>query len=1133
MMSITSGIQLPSLVVRVVADSENLRRGLTEVARTSTRNIDNINKDLNREMQKSTRNTIDNVERTSKVASDEMYQVAKSGADNAQKMYKEIDTEMQNTAKSTISNTEKISQSLTSMGSKLTKALTVPITGASVAIGKMAMSYEKNIAKVSTLVDESTYNYNQLSKDIIDGSNKMKVAVDEYSEAVYQSISAGVEQKKAVDFTNNSIKLAKGGFTDASKAVDVLTTILNAYSLSVDEANRVSDLLVNTQNLGKVTVDELASSMGKVIPTANSVSVDIDNVCTALAQLTKNGIATAEATTYYNSMLNELGKSGTTADEVLRNLSGKGFKALIDEGKPLTEILKMLDNAAKKNGKSLSDMFGSAEASKAALTLMKNNGTEYNEILEKMKNSAGATEEAFKKIDSTTSEQLAGAWNELKNAGIELGASLLPIVKEGVVLVKDLVDKFNGLSDSQKKNILQMGLWLACLGPVLSIGGKVIGVVGNIAGAFKTVSASATVATGVSSMTKSTGIAGLVSKLGALSSVSVLPVVAGIGTVGASIYALNKRNEYLNTSLATTEEELPLIQKCFNKLNGNVIKSRAEMEELGLIHKKWSEDISQEVAESLDNTAEQFRNLNFEIDRLNENDIVIDDTKANELKNKTKEICNSIIDEIKSKSSEAHDSFNEYFKADGNIDTYEQQILSYFKGNSEYRIQLVQTYEDKINKIYDKANKQKRELYESEVAIVKDYEEKIAQIKIEVATNSNAEYQEAQANFLAKMEELDLEGASNLMQEKANLRDEEISQIKEAYNTRINELTLNLNNMNTVQRIAAETEIKRLENEKEQKIKIQEDTYNTYLKVIEENYPEIYNRIEFWSGKTLTVSDKEAYDALMKAQEHYANLEQITETGMHRVYNTQTKTYDTMYVKIDEATGKVLGLWNKSNDEIAGCTEDMRDEIYNVAHSYEEMTEESRQNLINLVKANTNYTVQMSAGAKAVVNNLEDITKTSDGTYQGILKINNNPIDVTVNKDGAISNLKDIIKMMNNIPSIIHTRVETSYIDINGKSFNSSRYTSDGRRGYYYPGHYNGLKSVPYDGYTARLHKDERVLTAEENAEYTANKVYGTREKSEITINSYVNLDGKIVGKSVDKVNGASMDLERRQLGLC
>ena len=138
------------------------------------------------------------------------------------------------------------------VGDKMTKTLTVPIVGLGTALGKMAMDYEKNVAKVSTLVDESSYSYKQLSEDVIEGSNKMKTSVDEYSEAVYQAISAGVDQKKAIDFTNQSIKLAKGGFTDASKAVDVLTTIINAYSLSVDEANRVSDLLVNTQNLGKM-----------------------------------------------------------------------------------------------------------------------------------------------------------------------------------------------------------------------------------------------------------------------------------------------------------------------------------------------------------------------------------------------------------------------------------------------------------------------------------------------------------------------------------------------------------------------------------------------------------------------------------------------------------------------------------------------------------------------------------------------------------------------------------------------------------------------------------------------------------------------------------------------------------------
>ncbi|UZM98209.1 hypothetical protein OL548_26205 [Lysinibacillus sp. MHQ-1] len=33
--------------------------------------------------------------------------------------------------------------------------------------------------------------------------------------------------------------------------------------------------------------------------------------------------------------------------------------------------------------------------------------------------------------------------------------------------------------------------------------------------------------------------------------------------------------------------------------------------------------------------------------------------------------------------------------------------------------------------------------------------------------------------------------------------------------------------------------------------------------------------------------------------------------------------------------------------------------------------------------------------------------------------------------------------------------------------------------------HYSGLDSVPYDGYAARLHKGERVLTARENRDYS------------------------------------------------
>lgn len=96
--------------------------------------------------------------------------------------------------------------------------------------------------------------------------------------------------------------------------------------MSADEVTKVSDLLIQTQNLGKTTVGQLSSSMGKVIPTAKANNVAIDQLCAGYSILTAKGIATAESTTYMNSMLNELGKGGTTADKVLREKQENHFR---------------------------------------------------------------------------------------------------------------------------------------------------------------------------------------------------------------------------------------------------------------------------------------------------------------------------------------------------------------------------------------------------------------------------------------------------------------------------------------------------------------------------------------------------------------------------------------------------------------------------------------------------------------------------------------------------------------------------------------------------------------------------------------------------------------------------------------
>ncbi len=173
---------------------------------------------------------------------------------------------------------------------------------------RSAAEFESGIAKVSTIADTSRVSLSTIEADIMSLSRKTGQSAGDITEASYQAMSASVDTASAVKFVDEANKLAVGGFTQQATAADVLTTAINAYGLQVAEATRLSDMLIMTQNLGKTTVDELAQNMGRVIPLASAYNVEMDNLSAAYAEMTKNGIATAESTTYLNSMLNELGK---------------------------------------------------------------------------------------------------------------------------------------------------------------------------------------------------------------------------------------------------------------------------------------------------------------------------------------------------------------------------------------------------------------------------------------------------------------------------------------------------------------------------------------------------------------------------------------------------------------------------------------------------------------------------------------------------------------------------------------------------------------------------------------------------------------------------------------------------------
>ena len=387
-----------------------------------------------------------------------------------------------------------VGQKMQDVGSSLTAKVTAPIVGGLAACTKGAVDFEDAMAKVNTIADTSDtgVTLEELEKQIISLSDETGVAATEIADNVYNAISAGQQTGDAVNFVGEATKLAVAGFAETGDALDILTTIMNAYGLEAEDVTRVSDVLISTQNLGKTTVAELSSAMGKAIPTAKANGVQIEDLAGAYAVMTSNGIATAETTTYLNSMMNELGKESSTVAKAFAKgtehikKGGLTMKEAMDEGWELTDVLSILDEQAYVSGTTLANMFGSAEAGKAA-TVLWDNAEKLNDAVSAMEDSAGATDEAFAKMD-TTSRQAQIALNQLKNTAIDLGGTvldmLMPYFQQVTDKIKELTDWFKNLDEGQKEQIVRIAGIVAAVGPAILILGKVISAISAIVGAI-------------------------------------------------------------------------------------------------------------------------------------------------------------------------------------------------------------------------------------------------------------------------------------------------------------------------------------------------------------------------------------------------------------------------------------------------------------------------------------------------------------------------------------------------------------------------------------------------------------------------------------------------------------------------
>lgn len=801
-----------------------------------------------------------------------------------------------------------IGDGISTVGSGLMKIGSVGAT-AGVAIGKMSMDFEKGIANINTLLDD-TSNLEGYKKTVMEVSNDTGKDLGDMTNGMYQAISSiGDLGKETESIFKVMAGSAKAGGAETADSVSLISAGMKGYnSISKETAQTISDLAFNTAKLGVTTFPEMAKSMQPLFPLSSSLNMSMVDLFTNMATLTGVTGNTAEVSTQLKAVFSNLLKPTEEMGKMMQKYGYSNGQAMIKtEG--FTGVLEILRKETGGNADKLGKLFSSTEALTAMTALC---GVQYDTFIEKnksMQNVAGATDTALNKVANTGADRLTKSINKLKNSVTASGDKLIPLVdglSDGITGIANAIGKLDAKTVA---NIVKMSAMSLAMGGVLKVTGSLTKGFGGLIGFLGKCSGKiAETDKGSAALGKTMGGLGL--KVSSFTTIG-LPAIGVIAGVGTAMYAAKEATEFYNSTITKSTEEMGLIEKAMASMNGTATYSRKELDEMGLTYKNWNENVSPETQKELEDISKKFRDLQNNIDLVNLDGVLSED----ERKAVTKQfdtLFTEINEKIKNNKSDIQKNLEEVFKADGKVDENEKKVTEILEKNKTEQLNKLKDFQTKYTGILEDAAKNNRELTQEEYEELKKIKEEMENLALENTVKSQEELLAAKADFLSRSNTMDVESLSQWLTQHATAREEEKKRITTNYDDAINKLKLHLANCSEEEQKAINDEIAHLEQQKKDTLNLQDGKYLELIRLIQEKNPELLKEINIGTGNILTNTDKFNREMIEKAKGMYLNLNTISSTGYHLVYNTHTQEWERVYAEVDSVTGEITTIYGNT-----------------------------------------------------------------------------------------------------------------------------------------------------------------------------------------------------------------------------
>lgn len=388
----------------------------------------------------------------------------------------------------------------TNFGNELTRGVTLPLVNlGSSAIDSM-IEYESAFTGVKKTLDvgnrtaeETAQLYQELSDAIEDMATRTASTAPEIAEVAEIAGQLGISAEDLMKFTEVMVMLGDTTNLTSATAAESLAKFINITGTSKDDIDRLGASIVDLGNhfaTNESDIVLMSTRLASAGTIAGLTERDILALSTAMSSVGIRAEAGGSSMSQTLAQIEKAVQMSISGDEgaievlnTLAQVSGMSAEEFSSAWMtdPMTALTSFLYG--------LGELDEQGESTVLILDELGMTGIRQSNMLKALGLAAGVLEdavatsnEAWEENTALTNEaelrygtlesqisQLNQEWEITKR---ELAEMLLPILRDLMDVARELIDWWRGLSDATKENIVQWLEFLAAVGPVLMIVGK-------------------------------------------------------------------------------------------------------------------------------------------------------------------------------------------------------------------------------------------------------------------------------------------------------------------------------------------------------------------------------------------------------------------------------------------------------------------------------------------------------------------------------------------------------------------------------------------------------------------------------------------------------------------------------------